>query len=72
MTLTLDEAMVKYKPGIDYLKSTGLDLIVVTDLFRTVFQPGSMYESESEILTKPFSKPAGTMSIEFMERFSVT
>ncbi|MGY5876108.1 MAG: hypothetical protein RTU30_10205 [Candidatus Thorarchaeota archaeon] len=72
MTLTLDEAMEKYKPGIDYLKSTGLDLIVVTDLFRTVFQPGSMYESEKEILAKPFTSRDYTMSIEFMERFSVT
>ena len=72
MTLTLDDAMKKYKPGIDYLKSTGLDLLLVTQFIRTVMQPGSLYESESEILAKPFTTSKGSMSIEFMERYSIS
>lgn len=72
MPITLDEAIERYKVGIEYLKSTGFDLYMFEVFASVVFKPGSFFEDSSEILPQPYKHKAGTVSLEFMKRYNVT
>lgn len=73
MKLDLEEAFEKYKAGIEYLKKTGLVIIMHSLLGRMVFEPGSLFEDkEKETLPRPAAFSAGRLSLAFMDHFNLT
>ena len=72
------ERQKKFQIGIDYLKKTGLNLIVQSSLGRLVFEPGSFFEDkEKETLAIPYSIKRSdgvtyTLSEKLRERYQLS
>lgn len=62
----------KYKPGLDYLKKNGLDLIVKQDfIIKSVitYQEHSYFGETKEDLPKPYKLAGNVISIDFMNHY---
>ena len=74
----INDERSSYTTGIEYLKKTGLDLIVQLNFIRIPFKPGSYLQDKTkETLRKPYgiispSKEVFSLSVAFMDRFKIS